>query len=290
VAAANENHHAALSLRLAARPAQAALLRAHLRLWLTERQAAEDEILEILLAVNEAFGHAITRSHETRSIAVHVDARLRAGVVDIRVRDYGRWQENGFRVGAAPPALEVMQAFMDAVDLQIGDEGTTIRLRRTLGPRLIRVEQASLPAISGRVELLARSPIFEPLSADTRARLAARLIPISVSTEQTIIREGDAGELVYLIAGGRLRVSADGRKVATLGPGDHVGEIALLHDVPRTATVTVKKPVKLYALPREDFLSAVTSHQLCTRTAESVIAARLSGLEAAVGRVAAPPA
>lgn len=290
MAAANENHHAGLSLRLAARPAQAALLRAHLRLWLTERQAAEDEILEILVAVNEAFGHAITRSHETRSIAVQVDAKLEAGVVDIRVRDYGRWRENGFRVGDAPPALEVMQALVDAVDLQIDDRGTTVRLRRTLGPRLIHVDRASLPVVSGRLDLLARSPIFAPLAADTRKRLAERLIPISASAEQTIIREGDRGELMYLIAGGRLRVSADGRRVATLGPGDHVGEIALLHDVPRTATVTVRKPVKLYALPREDFLSAVTSHRVSTSTVETMVAARLSGLRAAVGDVAAPPA
>jgi anti-sigma regulatory factor (Ser/Thr protein kinase) len=61
-----------LSLRLAAKPAQAALLRAHLRIWLAERQSADDEILDILVAANEAFGNAITHAHQPRSIAVHV--------------------------------------------------------------------------------------------------------------------------------------------------------------------------------------------------------------------------
>ena len=75
--------------------------------------------------------------------------------------------------------------------------------------------------------------MFAPHPEAMLEELAARLIPCSISGDETIIEEGDEGGLFYLIAEGRLDVSAEGCHVATLGPGDFVGEIALLRDVPR---------------------------------------------------------
>jgi CRP-like cAMP-binding protein len=105
----------------------------------------------------------------------------------------------------------------------------------------------------------------------------------------TIIHEGDHGELVYLVARGRLQVHAADCPVATLGPGDHAGEIALLRGVRRTATIVALEPVELYALPREDFLAAVASHEASTRVARELVAMRLAGLENALRRPPSPP-
>ena len=73
-----------------------------------------------------------------------------------------------------------------------------------------------------------------------------------------------------------------------LDVGDVFGEIALLRDVPRTATVVAKGPVDLYALTREDFLSAVTSHAGSRQAADSTVAQRLTGLGGVMGRAGIP--
>jgi MFS family permease len=157
-----------------------------------------------------------------------------------------------------------------------------------LWPRLLRIDaQATAPA-ADRIELLRRTPIFAPLPGFTLENLATRLIPVEMDAGTVVIREGDPGDRFYLISEGRIDVSARGAHVANLGPGDPIGEIALLRDVPRTATCTAQTPVKLFALTREDFLSAVTSHAASREAAEATVATRVRGLQSAIGSIAIP--
>jgi anti-sigma regulatory factor (Ser/Thr protein kinase) len=284
--AAPENHRESLSLRLAAKPSQAALLRAHLRLWLAEHRLAEDEVLDILLAANEAFGNALADPSRLRSIAVHVEASIDDGVVEVVVRDHGRWQESRHLGEGVGLGLALMHALMDSVELEASREATTVRLRRVLGSRLIRLEEVAATPAPEVLELLGRNAIFGPLPKATRERVAAQLIPFSVSTDETIISEGDRGELFYVIGDGRVEVSVEGRHVAVLGPDEPIGEIALLRDLRRTATIVARMPVELYALTRDDFLSAVTSNEESHLAAETTVAERLTGLRAVLGRTA----
>jgi MFS family permease len=139
---------------------------------------------------------------------------------------------------------------------------------------LVRLDDAAVD--HGReLELLRASPIFSPLPAPVVEGLAARLELVRAAAGEEVVRQGDHGDRFYVVASGEVDVAIDGRPQGTLGPGDHFGEIALLRDMPRTATVTARTEIELFALGREDFLAAVTGHSASAEAAEAVVGARL---------------
>jgi MFS family permease len=139
---------------------------------------------------------------------------------------------------------------------------------------LVRLDDAAVDR-GRQIELLRAIPIFSPLSPAVLEGLAARLEPVQVAAGEVIMRQGDLGDRFYVVATGEVEVGIDGQVRGTHGPGDHFGEIALLRDVPRTATVTARTDTELYALEREDFLAAVTGHSASAEAAEAVVGARL---------------
>ena len=137
---------------------------------------------------------------------------------------------------------------------------------------LLEIDQA---APAAELDLIERVPMFAPLSIAAKERLAATLTPVSVSAGELVIRAGDPGDRFYIVAEGELDIDARGHHAAA-HKDDYFGEIALLHDVPRTATVTATVDSRLYALQRDDFLAAVTGHA----------AAHAAGLHVAQTRLA----
>jgi MFS family permease len=112
------------------------------------------------------------------------------------------------------------------------------------------------------IRLLRLTPEFVPLPAPQLEVVARRTRWVTVEPGQALIREGEAGDRYYVLESGRLRVTIDGREVRILDQGGTgMGEIALLHNVRRTATVTAVTPCVLLALERSDFLEAVTGHE-----------------------------
>jgi CRP-like cAMP-binding protein len=95
-----------------------------------------------------------------------------------------------------------------------------------------------------------------------------------------VVTQGEEGDRFYVIADGETDVIADGTHVATLRRGDGFGEIALMYDVPRTATVHTRTAVRLYALERDDFLVALTGHLPAQTLAQGLASERLAELEA----------
>jgi hypothetical protein len=111
----------------------------------------------------------------------------------------------------------------------------------------------------GVVRLISSSSLFRGASPYTVSALVSAAERVTVRAGSTLMAQGDVGDSVALIAEGTADVDTDGRHVATLGPGRHVGEIALLYDVPRTATVRAQTNVVAWRIGQEAFLSAVTS-------------------------------
>lgn len=108
------------------------------------------------------------------------------------------------------------------------------------------------------LSVLRRTRIFSVLPGLALERLARNAVPVHVQAGTTVIREGDPGDIYYAVASGSVEVSRAGAHVATLGPGDEFGEIALLRDVPRTATVVASTDSRLLSLHRDEFLGALT--------------------------------
>jgi hypothetical protein len=125
------------------------------------------------------------------------------------------------------------------------------------------------------LELMRSVPLFAPLPAATVERLAGSAKTVECHAGGTIFRQGDKGDQYYLVGAGEVEVEVDGRSVSALSRGDGFGEIALLRDVPRTATVTAKTDATLHAIERDEFIAAVTGHAASAQAAESVIASRL---------------
>jgi CRP-like cAMP-binding protein len=123
-------------------------------------------------------------------------------------------------------------------------------------PRLSRLG----PPPTRELQLLRGVPFLSPLPQPALEALASRLERVEVGPGAEVVRTGEVGDRFYVLAQGELRVNAPGAEPRTLRPGDYFGEIALLHDVPRTATVTALAAADLRALDRDDFLAAVTLH------------------------------
>jgi MFS family permease len=142
--------------------------------------------------------------------------------------------------------------------------------------RLAEIDDAVVPV--PELELIEAVPMFAPLSVAAKERVAAKLVPLSVDAGRVVIRAGETGDRFYIVGDGELDISADGLQT-TAHRLDYFGEIALLRDVPRTASVTALVDTRLYALSREDFLSAVTGHRAAHAAGDAVVAERMSVTE-----------
>jgi CRP-like cAMP-binding protein len=106
-----------------------------------------------------------------------------------------------------------------------------------------------------RVDLIRGLPLFELCSKRDLRRIAALADEREIAVGTELIREGEPGSEFYVVVDGEVDVRRRGRRVARLGAGSYVGEIALLSRSPRTATVVAATPLRVLAISGRDFVA-----------------------------------
>jgi hypothetical protein len=180
--------------------------------------------------------------------------------------------------GMALGAL-AMPALINTIGLRWGLVviGSSVSALVVLGlPGLRRIDLVIEPPSS--LGLLRGVPLLALLPEPTLDALARATQRVEAAAGEAIIREGDPGDLFYVIESGGVEVTKQGRHVATLGSGDYFGEIALLRNVPRTATVTARSDTVLQALDSATFVPAVTGQGEFLEAAETAMTTRLAML------------
>lgn len=137
--------------------------------------------------------------------------------------------------------------------------------------RRLRSLDRSVGDLDLDVGLLQQVPMFRPLPLPVIEQLARGLEPVTVTAGQAVVTQGDIGDRYYVIVSGEVDVIGDGRIVATLGPGEGFGEIALLRRTRRTATVVARDTLRLQALSPDHLLSAVLGYTPSSRAAEEAV-------------------
>jgi len=152
--------------------------------------------------------------------------------------------------------------------------GLEVALAAISWPWIRKVDEAAVVP-ERELRLLRGVAFFRPLQLTTIEDLASRLEDVRVTAGSDIVRQGDVGDRFFIVESGRVETLIDGEVVRQLGPGDSFGEIALLRDVPRTATVRAITDASLVSLAQDEFLSAVTGHTDSATAAEAVVTARV---------------
>jgi CRP-like cAMP-binding protein len=130
-----------------------------------------------------------------------------------------------------------------------------------------------------KLDLLRTIPLFSALGKKEIARLGQLMDQIDVPAGHVLMRQGDLGHEMFVVITGKLRVERDGRLVAERGPGSVVGEIALLAEMPRTATVTVVEPTQVFGMGHREFHALMDEMPTIRTSVLEVLAGRLSTLD-----------
>jgi CRP-like cAMP-binding protein len=126
-----------------------------------------------------------------------------------------------------------------------------------------------------KVGALSRAPLFEGLSKKDLKELARLTEDLEMPAGTVLCKEGSLGYEFFVIVEGEVDVRQKGKHIGTRGPGDFVGEIALIENVRRTATVTAKTPLRFFVLTRQSFWGLVDHHPQVERKILTTLARRL---------------
>lgn len=179
--------------------------------------------------------------------------------------------QEGLAMGALAIGSVLVSILTETVGLTAAIGAVAIILPAVVAFSWTRITAMDARAVvpARAIALLRRTPLFAPLPPPQLEAVARRGAWLTYPSQTPIIKEGDVGDRYYVLASGVVRVDQGGRFVRELtGPGPGFGEIALLRDVPRTASVTSDSEVAVFAIDRAPFLAAITGHPDAYASAE----------------------
>jgi CRP-like cAMP-binding protein len=132
------------------------------------------------------------------------------------------------------------------------------------------------------IDHLARVPLFSACSKDELRKLSHATTDIPIAEGQVLVREGERGMEFFIIVSGTAKITRKGRKVGEIGPGGFFGELALLIDADRNATVTALTPMEAIVLSRREFDAALAAAPRMTRKIMVGMATRLAEFDSKV--------
>jgi CRP/FNR family transcriptional regulator, cyclic AMP receptor protein len=128
-------------------------------------------------------------------------------------------------------------------------------------------------------ERLARVPLFDGLSKKQLSRVSSLMTPLDLKAGTVLARQGEVGREFLILLEGQVEVARDGKIIAVRGPGDFIGEIALLDNRPRTATVTARTDVVVEVLNRGEFASLLAEAPELSSQVMATMARRLAAID-----------
>ena len=155
--------------------------------------------------------------------------------------------------------------------------GLILPVLALLSWRVVAVADGKAVIPARELALLRGVPMLAPLPLTVLEQVAGDLVPVYFATGERIIGRGEVGDRFYILAEGAAEVKVGRGTAVPMGPGDSFGEIALLRDVPRTATVNATGDVMAFALDRDAFVCAVSGDRQSAQAADAVIGERLRG-------------
>jgi CRP/FNR family transcriptional regulator, cyclic AMP receptor protein len=136
-----------------------------------------------------------------------------------------------------------------------------------------------MPRQESTDERLARIPLFEGLSKKQLSQVSSLMTPLDLKAGEVLARQGEIGREFFILLEGQVEVARDGEIIAVRGPGDFIGEIALLDNRPRTATVTATTDVVVEVLNRGEFASLLAEAPELSAQVMATMARRLAALD-----------
>lgn len=243
---------------------------------LTEDHTVRNELIKKRKMSREQVEKIAQKNAITRAVGVYEHAEPDTLVLDLVAGDRfllcsdglcGYFEEDLEGLGrhlSNPDADAAARALIDAANEQGGKDNITAVIV-TVGDVTAR-DATRAAQLQLKRETLARMPLFRPLNDREILRVLQVTDVASFQNGERIMSEGETGEELFIVLSGQLKVQRGGADLATLKPGDHVGEMALVRSQPRSATVVSDGPSELMLIRRTEFFEILRKeHQLAVK-------------------------